>query len=146
MPAAFAASITRVPGAACTSRPSIVSLTKSAIQNLFHRRHAEAPVKEKSHAHQTAGAFIRARFAIQVIFELVAELLDDGDGRHRRRVSQRTKRPSQHVLGEIADEIDVAARPAALVETREDLFQPGRALTAGDAPAAALVRVELHDA
>ena len=42
--------------------------------------------------------------------------------------------------------VDIAARAAAVIEARQHLLQPGRAFAARNAPAAAFMRVELHDA
>ena len=89
---------------------------------------------------------VGARLAVQVIFEFVPELLHDGDGRHGRRIAQRAERAPQHVLRNIADQVDVRARSLPLMEAGQDLFQPRRAFAARDAPAAAFVRVEAHDA
>src|SRR5881296_1271058 len=120
MPERLATSMTSMPAGASTSFPSIVSLIGSGIGG--------------------------ARPPIQMRFEFVAEFLDDGNRRHRCGVAERTEGPAQHVLRQIADQVDVAARPHPLMEADEQLAQPSRALATGDAPAAALVRVEPHDA
>src|SRR5713101_10079443 len=119
MPFCLAASITSVPGRASTILPSIVSFTRSGMD--------------------------WARPLIQVRFEIVPKLLDDRDCRHRRRVAKRAESPSQHIFRQVANESDVAARPHAFMESDEQLPQPRRALTTGNTPSAALVRVEPHN-
>ena len=47
------------------------------------------------HRHHLVCVLVRARLAVQVLFELVPELLDDRDGRHRRRVAQRAEGPAR---------------------------------------------------
>src|SRR3954454_14190038 len=113
MPTFFAASMTKVPGAACTSCQWFVSFTRSAILPLDR--------------HQPPRLLVGTRLPVQVILEFVPELLDNRNGRHRRRVAPRTKYPPEHVLREIADQIDIAPHAAALVETRQNLLEPGRA-------------------
>src|SRR4029077_7328305 len=54
--------------------------------------------------------------------------------------------PAQHIFGKLADEIDIFRTPEASMEAIEHLAQPGGALTAGNAPTAGFVRVEMHDA
>src|SRR3954447_26226308 len=148
MPAFLAASITSVPGAASTCCPSIVSFTRSAIHNLLpipmqiHTRPLNQinslrtfPVQICTgvylNAYQRALFLVRTRLPVQMVFKLVPELLHDRNSRHRRRVAQRTEGPPEHVLREVADQIDVALDPAALMEPHQDLPQPGRALPAG---------------
>src|SRR5258706_3190685 len=134
MPARLAASMTRVPGGASTGFPSMVSFTKSAMP----------PCPTSSY--QNRAPFIRAWTSVQVRFELIPKLLYEGNRRHGRSVAQRTERPTKHILRQIRDQVDVAPRSPAFMETDQQLPQPGRPLAPGDAPAAALVRVESHDA
>src|SRR6266851_2192660 len=81
-----------------------------------------------------------------MLLEFVAPLLHDADGGQRRGVAERAKRAAQHIFGDVADEVDIFGTPEAGVEAIEHLAQPGGAFAAGDAPAAGLVRVEMHDA
>src|SRR5260370_29731054 len=71
-----------------------------------------------------------------VIFKLLAELLDKAEGRHRRCVAQRTERPAHHVFGKVLNVIDVFFAAAAVVDAGESLLDPVGALAAGNAPAA----------
>ena len=64
--------------------------------------------------------------------------------RHRRRIAQRTERPTQHVFRQVLNVVDVFLHAAAGMKTHQRLLQPVRALAAGNAPSAALVLVELH--
>src|SRR5215472_11199724 len=100
MPAALAASMTSVPGAAWISRPSIESLMGSAML-------------------VRGGALL----SVQVRFELVAEFFDDRNRRHRRGVAQRAERAAQHVLRNIADQIDIRLRALSGMKARENLAQ-----------------------
>src|SRR5580692_4801117 len=88
---------------------------------------------------------IGTRLAVQMIFEFAAELLHYGERRHGRGVAQWAERTTEHIPRNIADQINVAARPTACVEALQNFFQPCGAFTARDAPAAAFVRVEAHD-
>ena len=82
----------------------------------------------------------------EIVFKFVAELFDDADGGHRGGVAQRAEGAAQHVFGKVADHNDVALRACSLDESGEQLFEPGGAFAAGDAPAAAFVLVEAHNA
>ena len=134
MPTCLAALITSVPGAAC------------------HRLAVDREIYKISHfcvtyAITSSDACSYGHgLPFKMRFELVAELLDDRDGRHRRRIAQRAERPAQHVLRNSPIRSMSLVRPAAVVEAVEHLLQPGGAFAAGDAPAAAFVRVEPHDA
>src|SRR5471030_2140294 len=125
MPAVLAASINRVPGAACTGRPSIVSVIGSAIK----------PLPCALNRYHVARVLIWARLAVEVILEFVPEFFDNRNRRHGGRVAQRAERAAQHILRNIPNQIDVIAGALAVVEPLQDLSQPGCALTARDAPA-----------
>src|SRR5579859_442775 len=88
----------------------------------------------------------RAEPAFQVCFKFAAPLVDDGHGRDGRGVAQWAKGAPQHVLGQVFDVVDVLAQPPAVVEAGKRLLEPVSAFAAGNAPAAALVLIELHDA
>src|SRR6266849_3196283 len=81
-----------------------------------------------------------------MLLEFVAPLLYDADGGQRGSVTERAEGAAQHVFGELADEVDIFGAPEAGMEAIEHLAQPTGAFAAGDAPAAGLVRVEMHDA
>src|SRR5579883_3671903 len=145
MPTVFAASMTSVPGAACTARPSIVRFTRSAIEIRIQETGVRSqnagppdsclltPVSLPSNSHQRAMLLVRARLSVQMIFKFVPELLHDRDRRHGRGIAQGAEGAAEHVLRDVADQVDVVLRAAAFVEARQDLAQPRRALAARDA-------------
>src|SRR5260370_16031152 len=81
-----------------------------------------------------------------MLLEFVAPLLHDADGRQRGGIAERAERAPQHILGEVADKVDIFGTPEAGMEAIEHLAQPGGPFAAGNAPAAGFVRVEMHDA
>src|SRR6516162_6559764 len=81
-----------------------------------------------------------------MVFELVAEFGDDADSGHCGGVAERAEGASEHVLGKLADQVNVFGASEAGMEAIEHLLEPGGALTAGDAPAAGFVGVKMHDA
>src|SRR5437867_9640303 len=85
----------------------------------------------------------RTRTAFQMGLEFAPPFIDDGHRRDGRGVTQRAEGPAKHVLRQVLDVVDVLAQPAAVMETRERLLEPIRAFAAGNAPAAALMLVEL---
>src|SRR5690348_12057971 len=88
--------------------------------------------------------FKGTRFAIEVRFELVAPLVDDGHGRDRSSIAKWAESPAEHILGQILDVIDVLLHARALMEPGQSFLQPVSPFATGNAPAAALVLVELH--
>src|SRR5215475_3125341 len=60
--------------------------------------------------------FKRARTPIEVVFKLPAKFFHNGNRRQGGSVAQRTKRPSQHVLRQILDIIDVPTEPASAMK------------------------------
>src|SRR5690242_8110219 len=107
MPFWRATSINSAPFSARTPCPLIVRFTSSAILDRHH-----LPIPRES------------------LFEIVSELVDDGDGGHGRRISQRAERPAQHVLGKFAQQRDIFVPAAAVVEPLQDLAQPGGSFAA----------------
>src|SRR6266852_6201113 len=81
-----------------------------------------------------------------MLLELVAPLLHDADGGQRGGIAERAERATKHILGEVADKVDIFGSPEAGMEAIEHLAQPGGPFAAGNTPAAGLVRVEMHDA
>src|ERR1035437_2861085 len=160
MPTVLAASITRVCGGTWTARPSMVRLIRSgmgppgggrvAAGRMPPRMGAWQPerlrYRRSSYGHHASTVLVGARFTVQVIFEFLPELLHDGDGRHGGGIAQRAERAAQHVFSDIADQVDIGACALAVMEAHENFLQPGGALPAGDAPAAAFMGVEAHDA
>src|SRR5579884_3217586 len=100
MPACFAALISSVPGAAVNSWPSIVNLTGSAIF-FFSLRHL------LSDRHQLRRALHRSGMFLQVLFEFAAKLCNETAGRHRGRIAERAEGAAEHVIRELANEIDI---------------------------------------
>src|SRR5882762_1770958 len=80
-----------------------------------------------------------------MIFKFFTELLHNRNRWHSSRVAERTESSAQHVFREILNVVDVFLHPAARMEAVERLLEPVRAFAARDAPATALVLVELHD-
>src|SRR5271155_4793194 len=91
------------------------------------------------------GGFKRA-FPVQMVFEFVAPFLDDADGGQSSGIAERAESAPEHILGKLVDQRNIFGAAAALVETVEHLAHPGGAFAAGNAPAAGLVRIEVHDA
>ena len=85
---------------------------------------------------------VRTRFAIQVVFKLLAKLVHEGDGGHGRSVTQRTESTAQHVLRQITDVVDILGDAAAGVDASERLLQPVGAFAAGNTPSAALMLIK----
>src|SRR5277367_781037 len=81
-----------------------------------------------------------------MVFEFVAPFLDDADGRQGRGIAERAESAPEHIFGKFVDQRNIFGAAAALVETVEHFAQPGGAFAAGNAPAAGLVRIEVHDA
>ena len=69
-----------------------------------------------------ARVLVGARLAVEMVLEFVPELLHDGDGRHGGGIAQRAERAAQHVLGDVADQVDIGARALPLVEARRIFF------------------------
>src|ERR1700683_5215512 len=84
--------------------------------------------------------------ALQMIFEFLAKLLDDRDRGHGGGVTQGAERTAQHVLRKILDVVDIFLHSAAGMKASQRLLQPIGPFAAGNAPSAALMLIELHDA
>ncbi len=121
--------------------PSIVRFTGSAMMTSVSQSRAVQAIASSD------ACSIGARLAVQMLFELFAELFDDRNGRHGGRVAQRAERAAQHVLRQCrrAARCRSAVPPPSWKRVRI-LRQPGGAFAARDAPAAAFVRVKPHDA
>src|SRR5271154_3783867 len=89
--------------------------------------------------------FVRA-FPVQMVFKFVAPFLDDADGRQSRGIAERAESAPEHIFGKLVDQRNIFGAAPSLVETVEHFAQPGGAFAAGNAPAAGLVRIEVHDA
>src|ERR1035437_585980 len=130
MPTVLAASITRVCGGTWTARPSMVRLIRSgmgppgggrvAAGRMPPRMGAWQPerlrYRRSSYGHHASTVLVGARFTVQVIFEFLPELLHDGDGRHGGGIAQRAERAAQHVLSDIAKQVDIGACALAVME------------------------------
>src|SRR5208337_802894 len=79
-----------------------------------------------------------------MVFKCLAILLDVRNNRHRSRIAEWTERASEHVLGQILQVVDVFGHSAAGMEASQGLLHPVGALTTWNAPATALVLVELR--
>src|ERR1700677_2064426 len=86
---------------------------------------------------------IGTRPTFQVIFKLLAKFVDERNGGHGRRVTQRAEGTAQHVLRQIANVVDVFGDSTAGMETGQRLLQPVRSFTTRDAPTAAFVLIKL---
>src|SRR5580692_5113488 len=129
------ASISRVPAGAVSFLPSTVKVT-SAMDSYLCR----------SCAAKCRFRLVRVGtgFAVQVVFKLLAKLVNEGDGGHGGCVAQGAEGAAQHVLRQITNIVDIFGHAAARVEASERLLQPVGAFAAGNTPATALVLVELH--
>src|SRR2546425_8139296 len=132
MPTFLQASISSVPAGAETAVPSTVRVTSFAasaigIRLLFFS------CKNRQLSSRRPRLLKRARLSFQMIFKFFAKLLDDRNGRQGRRIAQRAKRPTQHVLRQILNIIDVFLNPAASVESAQCLLQPISPFPAGNA-------------
>src|SRR5207253_4815701 len=96
--------------------------------------------------HRCSMLLKRAWLAFQMRLKLLAKLVDDRNGGHCRRIAQRTKRATQHVLREIQDVVNVLAQPTAGMKTIKRLLQPVSAFAARNAPATALMLIIVHNA
>src|SRR5258708_5365785 len=137
MPTALQASMSRVPAGAVTCLPSTVMVTflTSAIISL--RQNLQLACLSRR--------FKRTRSSFQVRLEFAPPLVYDRHRRNRGRIAQWTERPTQHVLGQVLNVVDVLLQSAAIMEASESFLEPVSTFTAGNAPAATFVLVELHD-
>ncbi len=71
---------------------------------------------------------VGAGTAIQVCFKFFAELLYEADDGHGRCVAERAEGAAQHVLGEVAEVVDILCHSGPGMEALEGLRQPVRAL------------------
>src|SRR4051812_14110694 len=81
-----------------------------------------------------------------MVFKLLPPVLDNGDSGKCCCVTECAERPSSHVIGQVHHLIDVFPHSTSIVETRERFLQPIGTFTTGNAPAATLVLIELHNA
>jgi hypothetical protein len=88
----------------------------------------------------------RAGLAVQVVFELFAELLHKAKRGHGCCVAQWAEGAAHHVFREVLNVVDIFGNAEAGVETGERFFEPVRTFAAGDAPAAGLVLIEADSA
>src|ERR1700684_854011 len=116
----LAASITSVPAGTATFCSLIVKLT------CFCSGISSSNFVRLSHHQQILRAPVSA-LALQMIFEFIPPLLHDADRRHRRRITKRTESFSQQVLSKFADQRNIFAASAAIMEAIEHFAQPSRA-------------------
>ncbi len=83
---------------------------------------------------------------VDLRFELAAELGEEAEHRPHRRVAERADGVAADAVRDGGEQRDVAGLARAAREPAADRAQPARALAAGRALPAGLVRVELHDA
>ena len=67
----------------------------------------------RQHCFMFVRVVVGAALAVEMVFKLFAEFLDEGDGGHRRCVAERAEGAAQHVFGEVADVVDVLFDAAA---------------------------------
>src|SRR3984893_15995312 len=115
MPTCLAALMIKVPGAAVTGLPSIVRLIRSAIFEFGSLSSGE---------HRLRCMRVRAWPAVQVGFEIFRKLLHNGYRGHRGRVTQGAKCAAKHVLGQFADERNIAFLAHSLMESLQHLSEP----------------------
>src|SRR5579859_6155959 len=80
-----------------------------------------------------------------MILKFVSPLLHDADGGQRSGVTERAEGAAEHVLRKLSDQVNVFAAAKARVEAFQHFAEPRCSLAAGNAPAAGLVRVKVHD-
>src|ERR1700731_3039014 len=90
------------------------------------------------------GGLVRT-LPVQMIFEFVPPLFYDADRRQGRSVSERAERPPEHIFRELVDQANIFGAPTAFVKAVKHFAQPCGAFAARDAPAAGLMRIEMHD-
>src|SRR5215472_5576441 len=139
MPTALQASISSVPAGAEIDLPSTVMVTLFTSDIRISSRQNRQFLHAALWLKRTGPSF-------QVGFELVAPLVHNRYGWDCSRVTQRAKCSSQHVLRQVLDVVYVFFQTAAVVESRKRLLEPVCTFATGNAPAAALVLIELHDA
>src|ERR1035441_8440392 len=132
MPAFRQASISNVPAGAVRIFPSTVKVT-SAIR-----------LQRPLNYGQFHMFCERARLAVQVILELLAEFLHKGNRRHCRGITQRAEGTAQHVFRQVLDVVDILGLAKSGVETGQRLLQPVSTFAAGNTPAAAFVLVKTN--
>src|ERR1700689_4899593 len=121
MPALRQASMSSVPAGAVSFFPSTVKFTSGICSRSI-------AVLQKSFCCLYDGELRHAFFcewagvAVQVIFKLLAKLLDESDGRHRGCIAERAECAAEHVFREVLDVIDVGFGAEAGVETGERFF------------------------
>src|SRR5215470_16067909 len=103
MSSAFAASITVLPGATCTFRPSISRLSIGRASDIV--RH-------------------QAFLVIDVVLELVAEVVDEALHRKRRGVAERADRATGDVVGNRHQQVEILVAALALLDAIDDAPQP----------------------
>src|SRR5271165_1298982 len=160
MPVHLQASMRSVPEGTVSFLPSTVRVTSGTIKPLFrlspfafgYSLLAGCPILSPALGERMGDALRhrrfcylleRARLAVKMVFEFLAILLNVRNDRHCCRIAEWTERTSQHVLRQVFQVVDILCHAAAGMEARERLLHPVRAFTAGNAPATALVLVEL---
>src|ERR1700691_2033887 len=83
--------------------------------------------------HQFRRVLIRARLAVQVRFEIVAEFFNNRDGWHCGGIAQRAKSTAQHVFRQLADQWNITLLSSAGMEAIQHLLEPGSAFAARNA-------------
>src|SRR6185295_5552489 len=121
MSSCSAAWMTVLPSSTSTVRPSI-SILGMGVGARRSRLRAEGAARQGG-----------------VLLELGAVLGDQGARRHGRGVGQGADRVAHHVAGDVEQEVDVARRGGARLETGEDAVHPPGPLAARRALPARLV-------
>src|SRR5437868_6594117 len=91
-------------------------------------------------------ALHEAALMLDVVYELVAEMLDEALHRQRGRVAERTDRAAGDVVRHVVEEVEVLHAPCAVLDAVHDAVEPARALAAGRALAARFFKIKIREA
>src|ERR1700691_5072804 len=117
------ASISRVPAGAVSFLPSTVKVTSAMGSCLYRSCAGERPFRLVR---------VATWFAVEVVFKLLAKLVNERDGGHGGRVAQGAEGAAQHVLRQVTNVVDIFGHTAPGMETGERLLQPVGAFAAGN--------------
>src|SRR4051794_19592261 len=153
IPISSAARMTSVPFGTCTSKPSMVTVTRSvwtatsAVMRGPRRVVSEASDLLGCSCRDTSedgrGDRVERAPAGQVLQELVAEQLDAADDGAGGAVAEGAERAAEDVVAGVEQRVDVGLRGRPRLHPLQDLHHPVGALATRRALAARLVRVEL---
>src|SRR5437763_6288491 len=110
-----------VPFGTCTTRSSIVTVTRSAMRDLERMR---VHLDRCEHAVERGVAAERAAALVDVRLELVPELRDVARDDDRVRVAERAQALAVDAVADVEQQVEVALRRAPVLQLAEDRGQP----------------------